>query len=132
MTRDTHAALTAPEPSFLLRGERKETERSFSYRCCIENCNNNNKSPGVKFTTIPKKPVSKADMKKTRNVLTFLKNLLHHELIMERCSIISPKKWSQNTRYCSAHATENVRLKKKVDVCGVVEEIEFEYKNVPK
>ena len=41
------------------------------------------------------------------------------------------KKWSENTRYCSCHATETVRLKKKVDVCGAVEELEMVFNNVP-
>ena len=43
--RDIQSAVTAPEPSFSLRAGRKESERSFSYRCCMENCTNNNKTP---------------------------------------------------------------------------------------
>ena len=34
-------------------------------------------------------------------------------------------------RFCSRHSTENVRLKKNIYVCGVVEDIVFVYRNVP-
>ena len=65
MPCNANTAINAPEPSFLLRAGRKESEQSYSYKCCIENCKNTNISPGVSFTTIPKKPIAKANMKKT-------------------------------------------------------------------
>ena len=34
-------------------------------------------------------------------------------------------------RYCSEHANETVRLTKKVEVCGIIEDLEFELTNVP-
>ena len=126
----TSAAVTVEEPTFELRRSRKKTDRKFSFKCCFPNCHNNNNAPGVSFTKVMKEPVAKADMTKPRNLRNFHRKLNHHTLLISRCGLKN-KKWTQNTRFCTQHTTETVRLKKKINICGAVEEIVFEYKNIP-
>ena len=128
--RNPLTAVTVQPPTFELRRSRKDTDRPYSFKCCFVKCENNDKSHGISFTKIPKKPETKADMNIPRNVRTFNKKLVHHNLLMSRCGL-KDKIWKQSMRYCSEHATENVRLKKKIDVCGLCEEIEYEFANVP-
>ena len=69
-------------------------------------------------------------MKKPRNVRTFFKKVHYHNLLMQRCGL-PDSAWKKDMRFCSHHSTENVRLRKKVNVCGTVEDIVFEYRNIP-
>ena len=130
MPRTIHTIHSADTPTFELRQSKKDSHRKYSFKYCFAKCQNNNKTPGISFSKIPKKPECKANMKKPRNVRTFHKKLNHHNLVMKRCGM-KEGTWKQNARFCSFHSTESVILKKKIDICGVVEEIVFEYKNVP-
>ena len=73
----------------------------------------------------------KANMNKPRNVRTYHKRLAYYNLLIERCGIKAPRQWKSGMRYCSEHANETVRLTKKVEVCGIIEDLEFELTNVP-
>ena len=122
--------LPLEESTFMLRRARKDSDRKFSFKCCFPNCENNDKTPGVKFKKVKKKPIQKADMSIPRNVRTYYKHRFHHELLIRRCGLKN-KKVTENTRYCSQHSNKKETVKKKVEICGVIEEIEFEYDNIP-
>ena len=73
VSRNIHTVPTLQPPTFELRRSRKESDRKYSFKCCFSKCNNNNRTPGVSFTKIPRETVEKADMTKPRNVITYQK-----------------------------------------------------------
>ena len=130
MPRDVHTAVTVPAPEFTLRKERKQSVRGCSFKCCFANCQNNSNTEGVTFKKIPMKPIMKADMSIPRNVRTYHKKLTYHNLLMTKCGL-KDQKWRASLRFCSAHTNKTMKVREQVNVCGVREEIDFIFKDVP-
>ena len=87
--------------------------------------NAKNKESKIKFARVSPKPKDLVVTKTTRplQIRRYYKNLFKHKLFLKRLGLKEID--SENKRYCSEHETEAVIEKKKINVKGVEEMVEF-------